>query len=284
MKRAHRVPYVYGLATHIGKKQQNEDRAWLRLGIAPSGQPYGAAIVADGMGGLQEGAIASELVVQDFKRWLDHELDPMWRERNPFGRIGTGLYNFCFEAQRMLQLEQQKRGHHMGTTMSIVFLCDGDYAIVHIGDSRVYQMSLDTVLLAQLTEDHAWVAAQLRDGLLSREEARTHPKRNVLLQCIGMEGTIQPFLRTGKYGANDLFLLSTDGFHHAFAEEELQGHTELACRTSNKYQAISEKLIHKAYQAGAADNLTLLMIGPSRKTGSAFEKMLLRIRMKRGGC
>lgn len=256
--------FRYGISTHIGRKSRNEDRSWLRVGTDQEGNEYGIAIVADGMGGMHDGDTASETVVQALKGWLDEHVHvhALFGETNAFGRIGGHLHNFFFEAQQLLRSEQHSRGNKMGTTMTVLFLYKREYAVIHIGDSRVYRVNTATRTLRQLTEDHAWVAEQVRLGQMTQEEARMHPRRNVLLQCIGMDGGIEPYLQTGTYGRHELFLLCTDGFYHSFTDRELLETVLKAQAAARDYQELCSFLVEQAYSRGAADNVTLLAVEP----------------------
>ncbi|MBU9724260.1 MULTISPECIES: PP2C family protein-serine/threonine phosphatase [Bacillaceae] len=126
-------------------------------------------------------------------------------------------------------------------------------------------MPFGKIELLQLTEDHSWVQKQVKLGLLQPEEAENHPKRNILLQCLGVGNGIVPYIRRGFYDTSDLFLLCSDGFHNMFSKEELG---DLIFSLVDTYgdkdlQVLSDYLVKLANDRGAYDNVTVGLIQPA---------------------
>ncbi|WP_019153854.1 PP2C family protein-serine/threonine phosphatase [Robertmurraya massiliosenegalensis] len=127
--------------------------------------------------------------------------------------------------------------------------------------------------LTQLTVDHSWVEAEIRNSRLTREEARVHPRRNVLLQCLGIEPALEVFVNSGYSNGEDLFLLCSDGFHSLFSDsiiEEL-----LLSRTSQnvKLQSISDELVELANQhKDAVDNISVMLLQRKKLERNALMK------------
>ena len=105
----------------------------------------------------------------------------------------------------------------MGTTFSGILFIENQYVIVHVGDSRVYQ--IDSAL-NQLTTDQTFVAREVSKGNMTIEQAKVDKRRNLLLQCVGASKVVEPqvLLGTTKKGA---YMLCSDGFRHEITEEEI---------------------------------------------------------------
>lgn len=107
----------------------------------------------------------------------------------------------------------------LGTTISAVLLnSDGQYMLCHVGDTRIYTLS-DT--LQQLTEDHTFIAREIKRGNMTIEEAKKDNRRNVLLQCIGVNEFFEPQYENGRLAHGTALLLCSDGFRHMLSEDEI---------------------------------------------------------------
>lgn len=272
-----------GLSTDTGPvKIENEDAYIWRVFEDDQRRQVLMIAVADGMGGSENGAAASQLAKRVLEQWWDKRIKRTMRSEQP-------LQQLMSEVEPLLETIDQKllaNGSKNGTTLSILFMFQGQYAVAHIGDSRIYQLtgnqsglqnyfrqnqpldlkeqdteSLESESdLIQLTEDHSWVEQQIKRGLLTREQARTHHKRNVLTQCLGIEKGIKVSEQLGVYQASDLFLLCSDGFYSLFSEEEM---TQTLRGLENEYtdlQSMSDYLVKLANYSGAYDNITVLLV------------------------
>lgn len=275
-----------GLATDKGPvKPVNEDRMFIRLLKDPDGAELLLTMVADGMGGYQYGDLASQTIVDFFDKWVKTHQDKLFQAMHPF---------IIFEQkwpEALLALNEKLIDYgsfyqkKLGSTLSILALYKGQYMIAHIGDSRIYQWEKLTPYrfnqtdrlyeteveteslekeqtLSQLTDDHSWVHMQVKQGKLSRQEAEVHPKRHVLLQCLGIEQKLNPSFSYGSYQANDQFIVCSDGFHTIYPEEQLLKILQNNKREKIDLQTKVEQLIDEVIQMGATDNITLLMIEP----------------------
>ena len=125
--------------------------------------------VADGMGGHECGEVASALALDTLRQSIV---------------AGSGLESSIHAAhQAILAAVQEEGGRRMGSTVVAVRFVDADYEVAWIGDSRAYRISLDGI--ERLTRDHSWVQAMIDAGELSLDEARQHPRRNIVTQCLG---------------------------------------------------------------------------------------------------
>jgi protein phosphatase len=202
-------------------------------------------IVADGMGGHRGGATASRLAGETVKaQYLESETsDVATALRHSLTRANARIFS---EAQANPDL----RG--MGTTTSVLAVRDHHGWLAHVGDSRIYRVRDGNI--EQLTEDHSLVATMVREGLLTTQEAETHPRRNVLQRSMGVAEDVEidvrgPFeLREG-----DTFILCSDGLHGVVKENEL---SEIA---KGSIEEAADEFLRRALERGAPDNVTVIV-------------------------
>lgn len=227
------------LRTDIGKvRRQNEDAAFLD-------EKRAVFAVADGMGGHLAGEVASGMAIDAVKEMaLTHP------------RADTVVLRDTVNAANEAILRHAKAHPEcagMGTTLSVLWRA-GNYAyIAHVGDSRIYRMRAG--LLEQITQDHSLVEEMVRARLITREQARTHSRRNVITRALGTQGDNAPDVLAADVLPGDLWLLCTDGLTGMVPDEEIartmQAHRSL--------DAMAASLISQALSAGGKDNVTLVL-------------------------
>ncbi|TVY10114.1 PP2C family protein-serine/threonine phosphatase [Paenibacillus cremeus] len=271
------IHWKYGAGTHTGWfRTLNEDRSLLRMGTSPSGVPYAAAVMADGMGGTGDGGLASELAVEKLKTWMEQKLPTVLDDSKWMSRLeieGTALLH---NLHRHLVDKRRAHGQTLGTTLTLLVLFQSVYNIFHIGDCRIYKF-YSSGRLAQLTRDHSWVAEQVRKGFLAKHKARTHPKRHILTQGLGLGKEPKVYVRSGTYHPGTLFLLTSDGFHDRFSNEAIAIMLRRAS-SSLEPQDVCDQLITRALDKHADDNISLLLIKPIGRNKTL--RALLGIRTK----
>ncbi|WP_141554353.1 PP2C family protein-serine/threonine phosphatase [Virgibacillus ndiopensis] len=281
-----------GIGTHQGtKKDKNEDSYLYRISKDNKGNEIALFVVADGMGGYQVGDAASRLATLAFQKWWEKRISKLVRKKDVIQRVIDEGEKVLRQINKSIIATSNHNGEKMGTTVSLLILYKGDYAVIHIGDSRVYQMKgwnyglqqyfhnqkLTTELmclidqqntevlesepeLIKLTEDHSWVDKQVKEGKMTEEQARNHPKRNVLTQCLGINNEITPCIKTGKFQSSDLFLVCSDGFHSLFSNDEIKNMLISLEKEYTNLQAICDYLINFSNFREAYDNITLLLV------------------------
>ena len=159
-----------------------------------------------------------------------------------------------YEANHFLHEKgQQPNMEGMGTTLTAA-ICEGEnVTIVHVGDSRVYLINRDEI--RQLTEDHSLVAQLQRKGKLTAEEAKHHPRKNILIRAIGQEALVEVDMVELKWEKGDYLLLCTDGLYNLVDDEEMQ---ELVLRTAELRTAVMF-LAETAYHRGGYDNISVII-------------------------
>lgn len=174
------------------------------------------AIVCDGMGGLSKGELASATVIREFSKWFDALL-PYELENLDMNVVG-GKWSAMLKNLNSKILEYSKKNNSsMGTTFSGILFAEDKYLIVHVGDSRVYQIG---ATMNQLTTDQTFVAREISRGTMTIEQAKSDKRRNLLLQCIGASTTVEPQVLIGNV-EKGAYLICSDGFRHEITENEM---------------------------------------------------------------
>jgi protein phosphatase len=215
--------------------------------IDPKGRFF---IVADGMGGHAGGQEASRIAFETIRDYLESNWDTP--------ESSSDLLNSSLLKANQAILQDQ-RAHpersDMGTTAVVVIFRENDQPWCgHVGDSRLYRLRGSR--LEQLTEDHTWVARALKLGELTPDQAKVHPYRHVLSQCLGREDLVQIDIQPFEVQAGDRLLLCSDGL-----TEEL---ADTAIAASLKSIRVCEKaataLVNAAKDKGGRDNITVVVI------------------------
>lgn len=239
------------LLSDVGnKREHNEDACMLSVPEDPALTRSDGALfaVADGMGGASAGECAS--------RWtLETLADRVFAEGE--GSIPVRLCE-AIEAANQRVYEQAssdpEQYYGMGTTASVVVV-RGNYAyVVQVGDSRVYIVR-DGGRLHQVTRDHSIVAEQVRYGLITEEEARLHPHKNIITRAIGIKETIKVDLFAFGLKVGDTMLICSDGLSNMVGDPEIGETLKI-----EKLPAATHRLVNRALAEGGADNITVLLV------------------------
>jgi len=226
--------------THTGlKRDRNEDRYLVKE--LSDGSILLA--VADGMGGEAAGDYAAEIMINCLTKI-------QWKAG---GGTELTLSEQVREADRALcdEAEVNPDLQGMGTTVTVTHLKNGTARWVHVGDSRLYLMRNQK--LTQITKDQNVAQFLVDEGEITEEEARTHPLRNLLDQCVGC-GDCKTETGHFKINSGDLMLLSSDGLHGAVSAETI---TSLLSGDTDT-EAKVRSLIQAALEAGGKDNITVV--------------------------
>lgn len=205
--------------TDIGiRKSTNQDSVAIRIIDTPEGQ-VSFVIVCDGMGGLAKGELASKEVITSFCRWFDEEFTSQVVEGTFTATRLRDDWNSIIQTEnRLLGIYGSDNNIMLGTTVSALLMYKDDFFIVHVGDSRVYELT-DEVRI--LTKDQTFVAREVAAGRMTPEEAKIDPRRSVLLQCVGASANVTPDFLKGKVQRNAVYFVCSDGFRHQISEEEI---------------------------------------------------------------
>ncbi len=207
--------------------------------------------VADGVGGNNSGEIASRSAVKYIADYVQRrspdEISDEVELRRYFTECFTGLNDLIFG-----MAHRQPENTGMATTTVLAYLSGSKAYIINVGDSRAY-MYRDGIL-SQLTEDHSYVNSLVKNGSITKEEARRHKDKNVITRAVGGEELIFPdFFRIDTL-PGDIFLLCTDGLH---GEVDDEGIAKILA-TGNTMSETCASLVRKANQNGGNDNITAI--------------------------
>lgn len=234
--------------TDVGKARDlNEDSYY----VPQEDDDLKLFIVADGMGGYNGGEIASSLAIKAAKNYIETNFISTPKDRESI----LELIKSSMQYANMVVYERSKEDDElkgMGTTLEICFIYENKMYIGHIGDSRIYRIRKH--IIRKLTNDHSYVETLVKDGKITREEAKTHPKKNMLMKALGCTEYIEPDVFVRGFLKDDIVLMSSDGLTNMIDEQEI-----FNIITNNKENA-SEMLIQKANDNGGYDNITALIV------------------------
>ncbi len=254
-------------ASHIGNRRYNQDR----VAYAYSNEAL-LLVLADGMGGHLHGELAATLAVETFAESFGRHAQPRIAAPDEF------IANTMLHAhERIMQLPHNREiGGFPGTTCVAAILQDGTVYWAHAGDSRLYLMR-DGEVVAR-TRDHSIVQQWLERGMISAEQARNHPQRNQITNCLG---SVRDAFRIDlgesvAMRSGDVLLLGSDGLWGPFEDREIV--ESFASRpVSEALDGLVERALKRA--AGHSDNVTgvVLRWGPDEplhQTGQPVHHIL----------
>ena len=140
----------------------------------------------------------------------------------------------------------------MGTTLDVCLIYNSRIYIGHVGDSRVYRIRKE--FMRRLTKDHSYVQTLVDDGTITKEEAYSHPKKNMLTKALGCVETVEPDVYTKTFIKDDIILMCSDGLTNMIREENIYEIIK-----QDKENAI-ENLVKQANDNGGLDNITVVII------------------------
>jgi len=196
-----------------GKRSNNEDN--IIWGNLPDNQGYFFA-VCDGVGGIDKGEVASELACQNIKEYLLNNVSDTYNQD-----YMDGMIDFVENAFDNY-INQYPEAKEMATTMALLILHSDEAVVAHIGDSRIYHIRNNSILFK--TQDHSLVNEFVRSGIITEEEALTHPQRNVITRAIQGRN-----VKSAKADAHcisnvqrlDYFFLCSDGILESITDSQL---------------------------------------------------------------
>ena len=242
-----------GSLTHVGKvRTSNQDDYCAVLDLnAPPGTDALLA-VADGMGGHQAGDVASKLAI----RGLVQRLAPSEGGEPTLlsqARYDTRLEQVVQQVNAEVSQEALRpETYGMGSTLTVAVIAGTSLTVAQVGDSRAYLLRQGQ--LRQLTQDHSWVAEQVAQGMLTPQEAREHPRRNILTRALGTAPQVEVDTLVFPLEEGDVLMLCSDGLHGLVTDEELArvlGH--------EAPQAAAQTLVDQANALGGHDNITVVI-------------------------
>ena len=250
--------FLIGYETDEGlRKKVNQDALLINTATSTYGR-IGLFIVCDGMGGLSNGELASATVIREMKKWFEGEIPKI-----EFNKVDKNkVYELVNE--KILALNNKilnyglGKDEKLGTTLSMLLIVNDKYYTFQVGDSRIYKIDK---YINQITVDQSLVQREIERGNITEEEALNHPKRNVLLQCIGAKSKVEVEMKFGEVKEGQVFMLCSDGFYKKINKEELG--RVLSSDMLNSIDEINtsiKMLIDLAKERKEKDNITSIVV------------------------
>ena len=235
-----------GFKTDTGTRRSNNEDAFFVM------KNDGIYILADGVGGTNSGEIASRTAVNEVAQYFeDHPLVAEGKEEI-CTELFTAIKRANFRVYDMSQRFPSNRG--MATTMVVACIRGKDLFLANVGDSRAYLFENGN--LSQLSEDHTYVNALVKAGVISEKEAETHMDKNMITKAVGAEQEIKPDFFHVTLTEEAILLLCTDGLYGEVPDDEM-------VKVFNKGYTMTEtcdKLVKMANENGGHDNITVICI------------------------
>jgi protein phosphatase len=228
---------TYGAVTHVGQvRTGNEDSLLADNNVF---------MVADGMGGHNAGEVASLMAVEQLREAAS-------------GIIAeTDLVQALESANEVIYAESMTNHlhHGMGTTLAAMVVLDNNSIVVaHVGDSRVYMWHEGA--LTRLSKDHSYVQELVDEGIVSIEEARTHPRRNIVTRALGIDADVEVEANTFPVTVGAWYVLCSDGLVDEISDADIAKVLE---RCTSPHEA-AQALVDAANAAGGRDNITVIVV------------------------
>ncbi len=233
----------YCARSDIGLVRSCNEDAYAVGGGESDEYPGSLFVVCDGMGGRDAGAVAAQLAANTI-------IEAYLSSENPDrGAVLVAAYRRANERAH----QQVKSGFRGWTTATAALFVEGKFYVAHVGDSRAYRFKKNH--LQQITEDHLYSELLIRQGVITREDVRTHCIRDNLLRAIGNEENIEVDLFVDKLQKDDVILLCTDGVWIFVEDTDIE-----RIIRENPPKDVVGHLINQANARGGPDNATAILV------------------------
>ena len=210
-------------------------------------------IVADGVGGHNSGELASRMAVGYMAQYV---------AMHPISEVKTKkelkkYFKECFEGANNLvftKSSEEADNSGMATTGVLCYIRSGWAYVVNVGDSRAYLIREGVV--RQVTDDHTYVNEMIHSGLLSPEDAKNHPDKNMITRAIGGEKNVNPDFFQFEVCKDDIIILCSDGLYGELPDGRMG---EIVERTSSMH-GLAKNLVDEANKCGGKDNISVICI------------------------
>ncbi len=230
-------------------RENNEDFVgnWLPTSLEEKRARGAVAALADGVGGMERGEVASRLAVETAIttfREVKGEQSPQQLITQMFNAANLAVYDKGMEEHGKAR---------MATTLAVVVFRNNEITVGNVGDSRVYLVRKATI--KQLSTDHTYTGMQQKFGLITEQEAKTSENRSVLTRSVGHEHVIRPDVETVTVFKGDTVVLCSDGLYAHVADSEI---ADIVSRYSPAQAC--RRLVALAEQRGTDDNLSVQVV------------------------
>lgn len=207
-------------------------------------------IVCDGMGGANAGNVASEIAVKTVSEYLYNS----YRDNMTIDDFDKVVKNAIASANMQVFDRASKNDalKGMGTTIVAAVIKGNEAVIAHVGDSRIYLVN-DSI--QQLTKDHSIVQTLVESGKITLEDAKVHPRKNVITRALGVESEVMVDSDFLTVNPNDTLMLCTDGLTNFVSEDII-----LETFKNTELSTVCDKLVELANDGGGGDNITVVTL------------------------
>jgi len=234
----------YSAKTDIGNKKENNEDSFLAL---VNDEIVNIFAVADGMGGHDFGEEASEIAISYIRdnSTIDSEItDVKEYISNIFNEINKRIYQTGIKKNTSIG---------MGTTLTLLINIKDILYIGHVGDSRLYIINNE---ITQITKDHSYVEELIDKGMITKKEAKNHPKKHIITRALGTLEEVESDIIEHQLKSNDVILLCSDGLTNMIDDEEIKK----IVLSSKTIDEANDNLIKLAKDRGGYDNITIVII------------------------
>ena len=235
----------FAARSDVGKvRKVNEDSYY----IPENGDKIKLFLIADGIGGQNHGKLAGMMTVERVVRNIYKDSDNPDKKCMLKKAIKSANNKIIEHADDNLEFKG------MGSTLVALLLDDVKAYITHAGDSRCYMIRNDVI--SQITVDNSYVEYLLQKGVISAEQAKNHPQKNLIIKAIGMDKDLDVDFDIIDTKPGDIFLLCSDGLTSMVSDEDI---LHIIIKRKKDFQKAVEELIKMAKQAGGKDNITAIL-------------------------
>lgn len=208
-------------------------------------------ILADGMGGYKGGEVASAIAITSAKSYLENNFDTIEHDKVSIQKLIKSAIEYANMIVYEKSLENEELSG-MGTTLEVCLVYGNKAYIGHVGDSRIYRIRKN--FIRKLTTDHSYVETLVKDGTITKEEAVTHPKKNMLMKAIGCNSYVEPDVMVKGFEKEDILVITSDGLTNMVTDEEIYN------TIKENITVATQKLVELANAHGGFDNITVVII------------------------
>lgn len=209
------------------------------------------AVVCDGMGGANGGNVASSLAVKVVSKFVINGYRLGMSERSVKNLLTSAIENANTEIFNKAVVDETLTG--MGTTIVAAIIKKSTVYIAHAGDSRAYLIRNNQI--TQLTKDHSIVQNMIETGQINAEDAKYHPRKNVITRALGVARDIVVDYNQENLCLEDIVLICTDGLTNFVSNQKI-----IDIVLQNKLSDVVQALIDRANKAGGEDNITVVLL------------------------
>lgn len=240
----------YGVSDIGRKRKENQDR----ICLPNDDSELKLFILADGMGGANAGSVASSTAIDFIQKYIAERWNSITLEREEIEKL---IDEAISEANNFVYSKSKSTDEYagMGTTIIVAITFRNKVYIGHIGDSRLYRVRKN--IIRQLTRDHSYVEALVQSGSITKEEAKVHPQKNVLLKVLGCEENVKPDIITKGFLKGDVLLICSDGLTNMLETDEIY---DVILENINNPKLACQTLIERANSEGGYDNISVILV------------------------